>query len=230
MPKVYGSENAQFKMTDYSWLNSRKYIYGILASNDGVHFSGTDGILDQEGVEIEVEVVDGEQFVNFARFKLAKWQAWLIPPVYDGRKQRMAKIKRKHQLKLVKEEKYRQKIEQQQSIKQQENGINHEDVADTVEETNQEALPIDFSWLQPGCVELQGVNWGEQGPPETLGLASQGIISPTQEMINKQSEQENVFKPMGQNNEQLRLQMISPVGQMLLSTKMKSPIRNIGSN
>lgn len=80
MPKVHGSKNVEFKMTDYSWLNSRKYVYGILASNDGVHFSGVDGLLDGDGVEVEVEVLDGEQFVNFARFRLAAWWAWLIPP------------------------------------------------------------------------------------------------------------------------------------------------------
>lgn len=32
---THGSKYADFKMSDYTWLNSRDYIYGLLGSNDG---------------------------------------------------------------------------------------------------------------------------------------------------------------------------------------------------
>ncbi|KAA6368572.1 MAG: hypothetical protein EZS28_035901, partial [Streblomastix strix] len=144
MPKVLGSQNAEFKMTDYSWLNSRVYIYGILASNDGVHFSGVDGNQgpDQEGIEIEVEVLEGEQFVNFIRFELAAWEAWLIPPVfvalltilisgivyliwkrYDKKKQKIAEFQRKEQIR-------QQLMDQALRQHQEQENAHHQDEAE----------------------------------------------------------------------------------------------------
>ncbi|KAA6367168.1 MAG: hypothetical protein EZS28_037305, partial [Streblomastix strix] len=70
-----------FGMSDYTWLNARQRWYGILASNDGgKKFTGLDGVEDQP-VKLNVVVEEGEQFVNFMRFQLAAWQAYLIPPV-----------------------------------------------------------------------------------------------------------------------------------------------------
>lgn len=45
------------------------------------------------------------------------------------------------------------------------------------------APPSDFSWMQPGCIELQNVDWGIGGPPPTLGLGFRGIDSPAPEII-----------------------------------------------
>ncbi|KAA6387814.1 MAG: hypothetical protein EZS28_016658 [Streblomastix strix] len=80
--KVRVSNKAIFSMRDYSWLDNRKKWYGILLSNDGKQFYGLDG--QNESVRLEVEIEEGEQFVNFIRFQLAQWWAWLVPPVVVG--------------------------------------------------------------------------------------------------------------------------------------------------
>ncbi|KAA6391369.1 MAG: hypothetical protein EZS28_013104 [Streblomastix strix] len=77
---VLNYKNAIFSMSDYSFLDSRKKWYGILISNDGNHFTGVDGKED-EAVRLQVEVEEGEQFVNYVRFKLASYESFLIPPV-----------------------------------------------------------------------------------------------------------------------------------------------------
>ncbi|KAA6393427.1 MAG: hypothetical protein EZS28_011043 [Streblomastix strix] len=76
---VLNNHKATFSMSDYSWCDSRKKWYGILASKDGKHFMGVDGKED-EPVRLQVEVEEGEQFINYLMFKLSSWQAWLIPP------------------------------------------------------------------------------------------------------------------------------------------------------
>ncbi|KAA6374642.1 MAG: hypothetical protein EZS28_029831, partial [Streblomastix strix] len=77
---VLNNKNAIFSMSDYSFLDPRKKWYGILISNNGNHFAGVDGKED-EPVILQVEVEDGEQFVNYVRFKLASYKAFLISPV-----------------------------------------------------------------------------------------------------------------------------------------------------
>ncbi|KAA6395248.1 MAG: hypothetical protein EZS28_009221, partial [Streblomastix strix] len=52
--------------------------------------------------------------------------------------------------------------------------------------------PVDFSWLQSGNRELDGVDWGEAGPPPTLSLAYQGIYVVPQNIIEKQIEWEKL--------------------------------------
>ncbi|KAA6397951.1 MAG: hypothetical protein EZS28_006524, partial [Streblomastix strix] len=76
--KVRSSNKAKLSMRDYSWLDNRKKWYGILISNDGKQFYGLDG--GNESVRLEVEIEEGEQFVNFIRFQLAEWWAWVVPP------------------------------------------------------------------------------------------------------------------------------------------------------
>ncbi|KAA6318639.1 MAG: hypothetical protein EZS28_054917, partial [Streblomastix strix] len=68
--KVRSSNKAKFSMRDYSWLDNRKKWYGILISNDGKQFYGLDG--GNDSVRLEVEIEEGEQFVNFIRFQLAE--------------------------------------------------------------------------------------------------------------------------------------------------------------
>lgn len=70
-------------MPDYSYLDARKKWYGILISNDGQHFVGVDGKED-EPVRLDVEVEEGEQFLNYIRFKLASYEAYLYPPTIVG--------------------------------------------------------------------------------------------------------------------------------------------------
>ncbi|KAA6356532.1 MAG: hypothetical protein EZS28_047941, partial [Streblomastix strix] len=77
---VLNNKNAIFSMSDYSFLDPRKKWYGILISNDGSHFAGVDGKED-EPVILQVEVEEGEQFVNYVRFNLASYKAFLIAPV-----------------------------------------------------------------------------------------------------------------------------------------------------
>ncbi|KAA6387876.1 MAG: hypothetical protein EZS28_016592 [Streblomastix strix] len=80
--KVRSSNKAVFSMRDYSWLDNRKKWYGIQISNDGKQFYGLDG--GNESVRLEVEIEEGEQFVNFIRFQLAEWWAWVVPPIVVG--------------------------------------------------------------------------------------------------------------------------------------------------
>ncbi|KAA6392137.1 MAG: hypothetical protein EZS28_012339 [Streblomastix strix] len=80
--KVRSSNKAKFSMRDYSWLDNRKKWYGIQISNDGKQFYGLDG--GNESVRLEVEIEEGEQFVNFIRFQLAEWWAWVVPPIVVG--------------------------------------------------------------------------------------------------------------------------------------------------
>ncbi|KAA6392153.1 MAG: hypothetical protein EZS28_012320 [Streblomastix strix] len=78
--KVRSNQKAIYSMGDYTWLDNRKKWYGILISNDGKHFFGVDG-KENEPVRLDVYIEEGEQFINFIRFELAKWQAWLVPPL-----------------------------------------------------------------------------------------------------------------------------------------------------
>jgi hypothetical protein len=52
-------------MNDYSWLDSRKKWYGIYVSNNGKDYNSG---LNNETIRLEVEVEEGEQFVNYLRF------------------------------------------------------------------------------------------------------------------------------------------------------------------
>jgi hypothetical protein len=46
-------------MRDYTWLNTRKFHYGVLASNDQITFTGKDGIENEE-IPLEIEILEGE--------------------------------------------------------------------------------------------------------------------------------------------------------------------------
>ncbi|KAA6329263.1 MAG: hypothetical protein EZS28_053626, partial [Streblomastix strix] len=80
--KVRTQNKAIFSMRDYSWLDNRKKWYGILISNDQKQYYGIDS--GNESVRLEVEIEEGEQFVNFIRFQLAEWWAWVVPPIVVG--------------------------------------------------------------------------------------------------------------------------------------------------
>ncbi|KAA6390473.1 MAG: hypothetical protein EZS28_014004 [Streblomastix strix] len=62
--EIQQRNKATFIMKDYSWLDSRKYWYGVHISNNGIIFSGKQG-LENEPVQLEVIVEEGEQFLNF---------------------------------------------------------------------------------------------------------------------------------------------------------------------
>ncbi|KAA6350670.1 MAG: hypothetical protein EZS28_051878, partial [Streblomastix strix] len=83
---VINSQSAIFSLNDYSWLNSRLKWYGIFATNDGINFAGIDG--ENESARLDVKIEEGEQFVNYVRFQLSAWQAWLIPPIVIRKEQR----------------------------------------------------------------------------------------------------------------------------------------------
>ncbi|KAA6357638.1 MAG: hypothetical protein EZS28_046836 [Streblomastix strix] len=53
-----------FALKDFSWVDNRKKIYGMLVSNTGKLFTGLDGQED-EAVQIEIQIEEGEQFYNF---------------------------------------------------------------------------------------------------------------------------------------------------------------------
>ncbi|KAA6376453.1 MAG: hypothetical protein EZS28_028021 [Streblomastix strix] len=122
--KGRSSNKAKFSMRDYSWLDNRKKWYGILIQNDGKQFYGLDG--GNESVRLEVEIEEGEQFVNFIRFQLAEWWAWVVPPIVVGSltliisgivyilwKDRYEKKKEAEHLKELQEQKEkRQKLEE----------------------------------------------------------------------------------------------------------------------
>ncbi|KAA6327732.1 MAG: hypothetical protein EZS28_053793, partial [Streblomastix strix] len=120
-------------MKDITWIDSRKKWYGILVSNDGKNFYGVDGKEDQP-VRLDVEVEDGEQFVNYIRFELSSWVAWLVPPtvvtlitlivsalLYQLWKRYNEKKQQSEHLKWVEKQKYFRAIERRiQNIKQNE--------------------------------------------------------------------------------------------------------------
>ncbi|KAA6387372.1 MAG: hypothetical protein EZS28_017102, partial [Streblomastix strix] len=54
----------KFALKDFSWFDNRKKIYGILVSNTGKFFTDLDGQED-EAVQIEIQIEEGEQFYNF---------------------------------------------------------------------------------------------------------------------------------------------------------------------
>ncbi|KAA6373955.1 MAG: hypothetical protein EZS28_030518, partial [Streblomastix strix] len=124
---------AALSMKDITWIDSRKKWYGILVSNDGKNFYGVDGKEDQP-VRLDVEVEDGEQFVNYIRFELSSWVAWLVPPtvvtlitlivfavLYQLWKRYNEKKQQSEHLKWVEKQKYFRAIERRiQNIKQNE--------------------------------------------------------------------------------------------------------------
>jgi hypothetical protein len=67
-------------MQDYSWLNAREYVYGVLASNEGKKFTGLEGN-EGDAVPLDVEVEEGEMFVNFKMHQKASWWAWVFPVI-----------------------------------------------------------------------------------------------------------------------------------------------------
>jgi uncharacterized membrane protein len=77
---VHGSRNAFFSMRDYTWLNPRKFYYGILGSNDEKKFTGWNGTVDQ-AVLIDVKIEEGEQFINFDKFPSMSYWVWLFIPI-----------------------------------------------------------------------------------------------------------------------------------------------------
>jgi hypothetical protein len=46
-------------MRDYTWLNTRKYHYGVLASNDQITFTGKNGEEDKV-IPLKIEILEGE--------------------------------------------------------------------------------------------------------------------------------------------------------------------------
>ncbi|KAA6386195.1 MAG: hypothetical protein EZS28_018278, partial [Streblomastix strix] len=58
------SQSVQFALKDFSWVDNRMKIYGMLVSNTGKFFTGLDG-LENEAVQIEIQIEEGEQFYNF---------------------------------------------------------------------------------------------------------------------------------------------------------------------
>jgi hypothetical protein len=46
-------------MRDYTWLDNRKYLYGVLGSNDEKKFSGGVGNVS-EAIIFDVTVIEGE--------------------------------------------------------------------------------------------------------------------------------------------------------------------------
>ncbi|KAA6397514.1 MAG: hypothetical protein EZS28_006965 [Streblomastix strix] len=80
---VEGRWKALFSMRDYTWLNTRKYVYGVLGSNDQNTFSGEND-QEEKPIEVEVDILEGEYFVNFYIFqKIGMW-IWIIPFVAAG--------------------------------------------------------------------------------------------------------------------------------------------------
>ncbi|KAA6373879.1 MAG: hypothetical protein EZS28_030595 [Streblomastix strix] len=59
-------------MSDFSWLNSRKFWYGVTASNNEQGFTGENGEVNQ-GTLLVVDVINGEQFINLVE---------ILPPTY----------------------------------------------------------------------------------------------------------------------------------------------------
>ncbi|KAA6374573.1 MAG: hypothetical protein EZS28_029901 [Streblomastix strix] len=54
----FGSQIATFGMNEYQWFNYNKKQYGVLASNDGVTFSGKDGKLNEATI-LNTEFISG---------------------------------------------------------------------------------------------------------------------------------------------------------------------------
>ncbi|KAA6389761.1 MAG: hypothetical protein EZS28_014712, partial [Streblomastix strix] len=73
--QVQSKQQAQFIMNDYSWLNNRQKWYGVLISNDRREFAGSEGQIDSP-VLLEVEIEEGEQFLNFDIKSKFPW--WII--------------------------------------------------------------------------------------------------------------------------------------------------------
>lgn len=75
---IQGVWKAEFSMRDYSWLDTRNYIYGVLGSNDQVTFTG-ENAEEEKSIELDIEILEGEQFVNFYIFQNIEIWIWIIP-------------------------------------------------------------------------------------------------------------------------------------------------------
>ncbi|KAA6366693.1 MAG: hypothetical protein EZS28_037782, partial [Streblomastix strix] len=74
---------ALFSMRDYTRLNTRENVYGVLGSNYQNTFNGENGE-EEKPIEVEVDILEEEQFVNFYIFqKIGIW-IWIIPFVAAG--------------------------------------------------------------------------------------------------------------------------------------------------
>ncbi|KAA6323429.1 MAG: hypothetical protein EZS28_054317, partial [Streblomastix strix] len=90
----------------------------------------------------EVEIEEGEQFVNFIRFQLAEWWAWVVPPIVVGSltliisgivyiiwKDRYEKKKEAEHLKELQQQKEKRKKDEEMSrlnqVSYDEDGENH---------------------------------------------------------------------------------------------------------
>ncbi|KAA6370938.1 MAG: hypothetical protein EZS28_033535, partial [Streblomastix strix] len=65
---VINNQQGSLSMTDYSWLDCRKKVYGMQISNDNNTLYGIDGKTDKDSaVQIIVDIQEGEQFYNFQK-------------------------------------------------------------------------------------------------------------------------------------------------------------------
>ncbi|KAA6362629.1 MAG: hypothetical protein EZS28_041844, partial [Streblomastix strix] len=207
---VINSQNAIFSLNDYSWLNSRLKWYGIFASNDGVNFAGIDG--NNESVRLDVIIEEGEQFVNYLRFQLSAWQAWLIPPivvgfltliisgiVYKLWNDRYEKNKEAEHMKLLIQQRDHRQVQQLNTINrliQRHYEQNSQQLVPVIED---ESIPsdgsvIDYSLVALDSDEATGQEWGPTGPPASMGLAQHGIYQPPKEILELQMRQNKVNK------------------------------------
>ncbi|KAA6358425.1 MAG: hypothetical protein EZS28_046048, partial [Streblomastix strix] len=80
---------------------------------------------------------------------------------------------------------------------EQERGTLNEQITEYL--SNIQPTTVDFSSIPADSIEMQGIDWGEVGPPATAGIAQMGITKTPDELLVLQQRQE---KLMGRNASQ----------------------------